>query len=265
MLDMGFLPDVKKIIQKLPKKRQTFLFSATISYDILDISKKYMYNPIEISVKSRVDPSKLKQVFYDVDSKEKFSLLVHLLKQEKSNLVMVFSNTKRNVDFLGRNLRKQGINAVALHGDLSQNKRSNILKTFNKSEKLVLVCTDVAARGLDIKNVSHVYNYDCPKNLIDYVHRIGRTARAGENGKAITIISSQDYEIFQKIEGDSSLNIQREKVPRFRFIRAFKKFSEKHKSKRFNKHNNNRRRNFHKKRHNHKKKSRHSRRRFSHR
>jgi ATP-dependent RNA helicase DeaD len=264
MLDMGFLPDVKKIIQKLPKKRQTFLFSATISYDILDISKRYMHNPIEISVKSRVDPSKLKQVFYDVDSKGKFSLLVHLLKQEKSHLVMVFSNTKRNVDFLGRNLRKQGINAVALHGDLSQNKRSNILNKFNKSEKLVLVCTDVAARGLDIKNVSHVYNYDCPKTLKDYVHRVGRTARAGKHGKAITIISSSDYESFQKIEGDISINVKREKVPKFKFIRAFKK-PRKHKSKRFNKHGNNRRRNFHKKRHNHKKKSRHSRRRFSHR
>ncbi len=264
MLDMGFLPDVKKIIMHCPNKRQTLLFSATISYDILEISKKYMHNPIEINIKSRVDPNKLKQVFYDTNSKNKFSLLVHLLKQEKSHLVMVFSNTKRNVDFLSRNLKKQGINAIALHGDLSQNKRTQVLKTFNKSEKFVLVCTDVAARGLDIKNVSHVYNYDCPKNLKDYIHRIGRTARAGKYGKAITIVSDPDYENFQKIEGDISTNVERLKVPTFKFIKAFKK-PRKHKSNRFNKYGNNRRRNFHNKRHKHRKKSRHSRKRFNHR
>lgn len=218
MLDMGFLPDVERIIESCPEERQTFLFSATISRDILGISKKYMNAPKEVSVKSQVDPSKLKQVFYDVRPNEKFSILVHLLKQEDSHLVMVFSNTKRNADFLAKNLKQQNINAMALHGDLSQNKRTKILEQFHKSEKFVLVCTDVAARGLDIKNVSHVYNYDSPKNSTDYVHRIGRTARAGKEGKAITIVASQDYENFQKVNHDPKIKIERQENPEFEMV-----------------------------------------------
>jgi len=134
MLDMGFIDDVEKIIKHCPKERQTLLFSATISEEIVAISKKYMKNPVEIKTNSGVDPSKLEQVYYDITSNEKFSLLVHLLKEENSNLVMVFCNTKRNTDFIGRQLRLLGINAVALHGDLSQNRRSNILEDSIKAK-----------------------------------------------------------------------------------------------------------------------------------
>ena len=218
MLDMGFLPDVERIIKTCPKKRQTFLFSATISGGVLHIAKRHMNHPLEISVESKVDPSKLEQIYYDVPSNEKFSLLVHLLKKEKSGLVMVFSNTKRNADFLSNNLNKNKINAMALHGDLSQNKRKSILEQFHKSESLVLVCTDIAARGLDIKNVSHVYNYDSPKDSTDYIHRIGRTARAGEEGKAITLISSQDYKSFQNVNADPSIKIKNQETPKFEIL-----------------------------------------------
>ena len=215
MLDMGFLPDVTEIIEHCPKNRQTLLFSATVSQDIKHIAKKYMNHPTEISVESYVDASKLEQIYYDVPQNEKFSLLVHLLKKEDSKLVIVFCNTKRNADFIGKSLKRYELDAMALHGDLSQNKRNWIIEHFHKSEKLILVCTDVAARGLDIKNVSHVYNYDCPKNSTDYVHRIGRTARAGKEGKAITILAQRDYENFRRVIENPDLNIVKLDLPEF--------------------------------------------------
>lgn len=222
MLDMGFLPDVERIIKECLRKRQTLLFSATISWEIRNIIDRYMKKPISVSVKSSVDPLKLKQVFYDVSDNEKFSFLVHLLKKETSNLVLVFSNTKRNVDFVSRNLKKQGIDAVGFHGDLRQHTRTKVLERFHNSKNLVLVCTDVAARGLDIKNVSHVYNYDCPKTKNDYIHRIGRTARAGKEGIAITILGSRDYDNFRNVNKDRDLNIKRIEAPHFRNVRLEK-------------------------------------------
>jgi len=213
MLDMGFLDDVERIIEKCNKNRQTLLFSATISSEISLIAKKYMRNAIEVSAESQVDPSKLTQVYYDVDTGIKFSALVHLLREEKSDLVLVFCNTRHNADFVTRNLRINDIEAKVIHGGLSQNKRSNVLGEFHNGKVLVLVCTDVAARGLDIKNVSHVYNYDVPKTSKDYIHRIGRTARAGEDGKAITILSQRDYENFQAVLKDPEIKIQRLETP----------------------------------------------------
>ncbi len=222
MLDMGFREDVMRIVSAVPRYRQTFLFSATISGDIAEIAEKHMIEPIEISVESYVDPSKLHQFFYDVPQNEKFSLLVHLLRKETSKLVMVFCATKRNTDFIGKNLQKRGFDALALHGDLSQNQRSRVLNHFHKSEKFILVCTDVAARGLDIKNVSHVYNYDSPKTSEEYIHRVGRTARAGKEGKAITLIGDRDYDNFRNVTRDPSLIIDKLPLPEFEkiFIKA---------------------------------------------
>ena len=231
MLDMGFLRDVTKIIEHCPKSRQTFLFSATISSDILQISNRYMRGAVEVSAESYVDSSKLEQVVYEVSSKEKFSFLVHLLKEESSKLVLVFCNTKRNADFIGKNLRRYGFDALSLHGDLSQNKRNSVLEHFHKSDKFILVCTDVAARGLDIKNVSHVYNYDSPKTSVEYIHRVGRTARAGKEGKAITILSERDFENFRRVLRDESLDIK--KVPLPEFEKIFVKMSDSERSGRF--------------------------------
>jgi len=222
MLDMGFIDDVTDIVHHCPKNRQTLLFSATISEDIERIAKRYMVSPINVSAESYVDPSKLKQFFYDVPTKEKFSLLVHLLKKENSKLVMVFCNTKRTADFTGDNLKRSGFDALTLHGDLNQNQRKKVLDHFHNSEKFILVCTDVAARGLDIKNVSHVYNYDSPKTSTEYIHRIGRTARAGKDGKAITLLSERDYDNFRQVNRDSSLKIEQISLPEFEkvFVRA---------------------------------------------
>ncbi|KHO50451.1 MAG: DEAD/DEAH box helicase-like protein [archaeon GW2011_AR13] len=219
MLDMGFLKDVDRIITQCPTERQTMLFSATISSDLDYLAKQYTRNAKEISVKSYVDSSKLKQVYYDVQPYEKFSLLVHLLEKEKSDLVMIFCSTRRNVDFLVQNLQKININAQAIHGGLAQNKRTKILEEFHAKGTSILVCTDVAARGLDINSVSHIYNYDLPKDSKEYVHRIGRTARAGKEGKAINIVANRDYENFNKISEDKSLKIEHEETPEFKTIR----------------------------------------------
>jgi ATP-dependent RNA helicase DeaD len=219
MFDMGFKNDVEKIIDRCPSERQTMLFSATISSGIDFLAKKHTKNAIEVAVESHIDHDKLKQVYYDVQPSSKFSLLIHLLKDEKSDLVMVFCNTRRSVDYVTKHLSKNGMEAVAIHGGLTQNKRTRILSDFHNKGTHVLVCTDVAARGLDIKGVSHVYNYDIPKTSDEYVHRIGRTARAGEEGKAINIVSSNCYENFRNVKEDDLLRIDEIKLPEFEKVR----------------------------------------------
>jgi len=218
MLDMGFSRDVDKIIHECPKERQTMMFSATISQDIDHLYKKYTRNPINISVGPYVDPSKLKQVYYDVPDHQKFSLLVSLLKKENADLVMVFCNTRRNVDFITKNLLKVKIDAQAIHGGIEQKKRTRVLDDFHRKGLGVLVCTDVAARGLDIKDVSHVYNYEVPAYTKDYIHRIGRTARAGKDGKAITILASRDYENFRNVLGSGEVDIESQDLPQIERI-----------------------------------------------
>lgn len=214
MFDMGFLEDVERIIKMCPTNRQTLLFSATIPEEIYKLARRYMKDPIKISAESYVDPGKLTQVYYDTPDNMKFSLLVHLLKHEKSGLVMVFCNTQKNTDFVAKNLRLSGIDALEIHGGFSQAKRNSTMKQFNDSKKTyVLVCTDVAARGLDIKGVSHVYNYDIPKDSRDYVHRIGRTARAGADGKAINILSERDHDNFSRVLRDNDVKIKKEDMP----------------------------------------------------
>jgi ATP-dependent RNA helicase DeaD len=218
MFDMGFSRDVEKILKVCPKERQTMMFSATISNDIDYLAKKYTRNAVEISVKSQVDPTKLKQYYYDVADNKKFSLLVHLLQQDKSDFVLVFCSTRRTVDFVTKNLPLNDVKARAIHGGLDQKKRLRVLDEFKKKGTGVLVCTDVAARGLDIPGVSHVYNYDIPRDSRDYIHRIGRTARAGKDGKAINILASRDYEHFSDVMNNESVHIEQLEVPEVRRV-----------------------------------------------
>ncbi len=213
MLDMGFINDVEKIIRHCPRERQTLLFSATITHDVDRLAKRYMKNPVKISAESYIDPTKLSQIYYDVQDNMKFSLLVHLLKHQKSDLVMVFCNTRRNTDFVANNLEMNGLRALAIHGGFSQDKRNRTIEDFHAKDIHVLVCTDVAARGLDIKGISHVYNYDIPKDDKDYIHRIGRTARAGKKGKVINILAQRDWDNYRRVLGNSNLNIEKEEVP----------------------------------------------------
>lgn len=213
MLDMGFIDDVERIISRCPRNRQTLLFSATITHDVARLSKKYMKDPNSISAEAMVDPRKLTQFYYDVEDNVKFSLLVHLLKHEESGLVMVFCNTRENTDFVANNLKINGVEALAIHGGFSQDKRNRTIGDFHSKNVYVLVCTDVAARGLDIKDVSHVYNYDIPKDSNDYIHRIGRTARAGKEGKVINVLTRRDWDSFRRVISDNELNIDKLEKP----------------------------------------------------
>jgi ATP-dependent RNA helicase DeaD len=213
MLDMGFIDDVRQIIGECGKNRQTMLFSATIPKDIKDLACNYMTNPVKISAETYVDPKKLAQVYYNVPSKMKFAFLVHLLKNGNAGLSMIFCNSKMNVDFVANNLRKLNIDAIAMHGGFSQQKRNDALNKIMRGRAGVLVCTDVAARGLDIKGVSHVFNYDIPNESKQYVHRIGRTARAGKDGMAVNILCERDHENFSRVLRDNDVSIAKEEMP----------------------------------------------------
>jgi superfamily II DNA/RNA helicase len=199
MFDMGFIDDVERIIRQCPSSRQTLFFSATISSRVKSLANKHMKAAKLVTATKMVDPEKLKQAYYDVPKNMKLSLLIHLLQHERSGLVMVFCNTRSTTDFVVKNLRKNGVDAIAIHGGLTQNKRTKTIELFNNAKVSVLVCTEVAARGLHIDNVSHIYNYDIPKDATDYVHRIGRTARAGESGKVINLLCDYDHDNFSRV------------------------------------------------------------------
>ncbi len=223
MFDMGFIEDVEKIIRKCPSKRQTLFFSATISSNIRNLANKHMINHVSVSAKKHVDPGKLKQIYYNISRSMKFSLLAHLCQNEKSGLIMVFCNTRRTTDFVVKNLSANKIDAVAIHGGFSQNKRTRTINLFNNNKVSVLVCTDVAARGLHINNVSHIYNYEIPKDSTDYIHRIGRTARAGEMGKVINLLCDYDHNNFSRIISDhSSFSIEKAESPYLKKINVIR-------------------------------------------
>jgi len=215
MFDMGFVDDIKDIIRHVPKTRQTLLFSATISSEIVHLAQNYMRNPEKIETESYLEKGKLNQTYYNVTRSDKFSLLVHLLVQEKPTLALVFCATRDRVNLVEKNLQKHGISVLAIHGGLTQSKRNSIMDLVKSGKVNVLVATDVAARGLDIRNVTHVFNYDVPKTSKDYVHRIGRTARAGETGKAITLLCPEDHENFRRVKMDRELEIEIAEKPNF--------------------------------------------------
>jgi ATP-dependent RNA helicase DeaD len=218
MFDMGFIQDIRKIIGVLQRKRQTLLFSATFSPEVMKIARDYMKDPVSIKTKEYVDKEVLKQYYYVSGIHDRFSLLVHLLKNETSNLAIVFCGTRRSVDLVAHNLKKQGFSVRAIHGGLTQQQRSRVLEEFHSSETHILVASDLAARGLDVKDLTHVYNYDIPKTSKEYLHRVGRTARAGESGKAISLLSEKDYENFRRIQADRSIVIERLELPPYQEV-----------------------------------------------
>ena len=226
MLDMGFIDDVEKIISYLPSNRQTLMFSATISDEVYQIAKKHLNKPLIERTKPLVDTKKLHQKYYDIhNQRDKFSLLVHLLKNTTSGLAIVFCSTRKEVDIIARNLRRQGINASEIHGGMKQNKRLRSLEKLKSQKVDVLVATDVAARGLDINHVSHVYNYDVPNTSKEYIHRIGRTARAGKNGDAVTLLTERDHDNFRRVQSDEKLRIHKAHFPRFTKVPFFRENS----------------------------------------
>ena len=201
MLDMGFIGDIRKILALLPKKRQNLLFSATFSSDIRSLSKGLLRNPLQIEVSPRNSAAmNVQQSVYEVDKGKKSALLSHLVRNKGWEQVLVFTRTKNGADNLVKKLVRDGLSAEAIHGDKSQGERIRALATFKENQIRVLVATDVAARGLDISELPHVVNLDLPKVPEDYVHRIGRTGRAGLQGEAISLVSADEVKLLAAIE-----------------------------------------------------------------
>ncbi len=199
MLDMGFIDDIEQVIDATPQERQTLLFSATIDYRIEVISKKFMREPVTIRAESDEVRGHLFQGYYVVNPWQKISLLHNLLKPQQDAHVLVFCRTIVATDHVAGELRKKKINAVALNGKMTQAKREETVKAFQNRKIKVLVATDVAARGLHIDGITHVYNYDLPDEAETYTHRVGRTARQGADGEAVTLLAEDDYRKFDPI------------------------------------------------------------------
>jgi len=189
MLDMGFLPDIKHIISFLPQKRQSLFFSATVSQEINRLIQSFVVNPITISVKTNETVANVRQDVVRIKpGQTKMDVLQELLGQDEFKKVLVFGRTKRGVERLSRDLYQKGLKITSIHGDKPQSKRQQAIRMFKEDVVKILVATDVAARGLDISNITHVINYDPPDSYDDYIHRIGRTARANKEGVALTLI-----------------------------------------------------------------------------
>jgi len=189
MLDMGFLPDMERIITKLPRQRQSLFFSATITDKVRTVMNRFTASPVTISIKAQNTTSRVKQDIVRVAGERKLSTLVEMLCLDEYEKVLVFGRTKRGVETLNRELNKNGLQAASIHGNKSQNQRQYALEQFRFGKVRVLLATDVASRGLDIDDITHVINYDLPETYEDYIHRIGRTGRANKTGTAITFVS----------------------------------------------------------------------------
>jgi ATP-dependent RNA helicase RhlE len=225
MLDIGFLPDLQRILSYLPKQRTTLLFSATFSPEIKRLANSYLQDPVTIEVaRSNATASTVEQHFYQVGDDDKRGVLKKILNERGIKQAFVFVNSKLGCARLARSLEREGLNTTALHGDKSQDERLKALEAFKSGAVDLLVCTDVAARGLDIKDVPAVFNFDIPFNAEDYVHRIGRTGRAGASGLAVSFVSSRDVRLMgdlEKLLGKKleleALELQEDRRPAGRF------------------------------------------------
>jgi ATP-dependent RNA helicase RhlE len=216
MLDMGFIHDIKRILALLPKRRQNLLFSATFSDDIRQFAKGLLNHPVEISVSPQnTTATTVKQKLHPVDKNRKTSLLSHLIRSEKWSQALVFCRTKHGANKLVKLLGRDNINAAAIHGNKSQSQRTKALENFKLGQVRILVATDIAARGIDIDQLPQVVNFDLPNVAEDYVHRIGRTGRAGSNGQAISLVSEDEIKQLHDIERLIKFHIERVTVEGF--------------------------------------------------
>jgi ATP-dependent RNA helicase RhlE len=217
MLDMGFLPNIRKIVKDLPKKgRQTLLFSATLSRDIEKLTKEFLYRPETVEIGRRTNPADtVKQCIHEVPKSAKISLLKHLLQDNDLYSVLVFTRTKHGADRVAKQLAKSKIPTAAIHSNRTQNQRARALQDFKDGKTRVLVATDIAARGIDVEGITHVINFDFPPHAEDYVHRIGRTGRANTEGEAISFITPEDHGPLRLLERKIRKTIYRKKVSGF--------------------------------------------------
>ena len=221
MLDMGFIHDIRKIIATLPKKRQNLMFSATFSDDIRKLARTIVNDPVEISVTPRNSTAPtVKQWIYPVDKKQKTALLIKLIKDHQWRQVLVFSKTKHGANKITSKLEDAGINAAAIHGNKSQGARTKALAAFKNGSVRVLVATDIAARGIDIDQLPQVVNFDLPNVSEDYVHRIGRTGRAGATGQAVSLVCADEFKLLSDIERLIQTLLPREIVAGFEPIHS---------------------------------------------
>jgi len=214
MLDMGFIEDIEEILRQTPTERQTALFSATIPPHVQNLARRYMRDPLTIVIEpEKVTVPQIDQRYVEVSARNKLDALTRLLDVEAPQAAMIFCRTRREVDELGEALVSRGYAAEAIHGDLSQTQRDRVMARFRTNQADLLVATDVAARGLDIENVSHVFNYDIPEDPDAYVHRIGRTGRAGRAGIAITLVTPREQRLLRMIERAIGQRIRPMRLP----------------------------------------------------
>jgi len=218
MLDMGFWPDVRRILRKIPDQRQNLLFSATVSRAILDVVGDTLIKPVLVEIGERATPvDEVEQKVFPVDVNQKTELLVRFLKHHKPERTLIFTRTKHRADRLQSTLIKHGIKSTAIHSNRTQQQRQAALDGFKQGRYQVLVATDIVARGIDVDGISHVINYDIPTNPEDYVHRIGRTARAGATGIAVSLLTADDVHELKDIERLIGATIDRHDLPGFEY------------------------------------------------
>lgn len=214
MLNMGFIEDIEKILSTTPAERQTVLFSATMPKQIQNLAQRFLRNPALVRIKAKEMTIPLVEQFYiELHDREKFDVLCRLLDLQSLESVIIFARTKRRVDELAEGLAKRGYSAEGIHGDLTQAKRDAVLRQFREGIVDILVATDVAARGLDVSGVTHVYNFDIPQDAESYVHRIGRTGRAGQSGSALTFVIPRELDHLRSIEYTTHRKIARMPAP----------------------------------------------------
>lgn len=230
MLSMGFIEDIEEIMQTMPEEKQTALFSATMSREIMNLTSKYLISPVTVSIeKTALTAPKIDQYYFELDNNLKTEAVKRLIEFHQLSKVMVFCNTKKMVDDLMEVLQMDGLAVEGLHGDMKQSSRNGVMARFKKGYVNVLIATDVAARGIDVNNIEAVINYDLPGDNEFYVHRIGRTARAGRKGMSFTFISRRDFGKLKYIERYTNDKIQKGKVPTLKEISLLRrqKFIEK--------------------------------------
>ncbi|CEK11162.1 DEAD/DEAH box helicase [Legionella hackeliae] len=216
MLDMGFIHDIKRIISFLPRSRQNLLFSATFSDEIRNLAKQFLTNPVEVSVAApNATAVKVDQVVHPVDKSQKTALLCHLIHHQNWQQALVFSRTKHGANKLVKGLTAVNVSALAIHGNKSQTQRVKALNDFKAGKIRILVATDIAARGIDIEQLPLVVNFDLPQVAHDYVHRIGRTGRAGHNGMAVSLVCADEYKQLQDIEKIINQRLKRVEIDNF--------------------------------------------------
>jgi ATP-dependent RNA helicase RhlE len=215
MLDMGFLPDINQIISQMPDRRQTMLFSATMPASISALARRFQRDPLSVEIALARPPEAIQQALYPVPKHLKTPLLLAMLKQSQVTSMLVFTRTKQEADIVTRQLSEARIAVACIHGDFKQRNRISALEGFREGKYRVLVATNIAARGLDVEGISHVINYDVPDHAEDYVHRIGRTARADAGGDAVTLVTPDDEGLIHRIEYLLGQKIERKTLPGF--------------------------------------------------